>query len=92
VWKIRLLRQVSAVCHPKTWPLTSKENSIPMRKRGRPKGSKDKGLRKRRQKATGGGDTTELATKKASMPTVQASKALGSLKYIGFDISSMVGG
>ena len=28
------------------------------RKRGRPKGSKDKELRKRRQKATGGGDTT----------------------------------
>ncbi|KAN0081898.1 hypothetical protein V8E54_003196 [Elaphomyces granulatus] len=27
------------------------------RKRGRPKGSKDKELRKRRQKATGGGDT-----------------------------------
>jgi len=27
-------------------------------KRGRPKGSKDKELRKRRQKATGGGDTT----------------------------------
>jgi hypothetical protein len=63
-----------------------------MRKRGRPNGSKDKELRKRRQKATGGGDTTELATKKASMPTVQASKALESHKYIGFDISSMVGG
>ena len=91
-WKIRLLsRQVSAVCHPKTWPLSSKENLIPMRKRGRPNGSKDKELRKR-QKATGGGDTTELATKKASMPTVQASKALESHKYIGFDISSMVGG
>ena len=28
------------------------------KKRGRPKGSKDKELRKRRQKATGGGDTT----------------------------------
>ncbi|KAN0087125.1 hypothetical protein V8E54_000813 [Elaphomyces granulatus] len=28
------------------------------RRRGRPKGSKDKELRKRRQKATGGGDTT----------------------------------
>ncbi|KAN0074787.1 hypothetical protein V8E54_007398 [Elaphomyces granulatus] len=28
------------------------------RQRGRPKGSKDKELRKRRQKATGGGDTT----------------------------------
>ncbi|KAN0075726.1 hypothetical protein V8E54_006996 [Elaphomyces granulatus] len=38
---------------------------------------------KRRQKATGGGDTTELATRKASMPTVQASKALESLKYKG---------
>jgi hypothetical protein len=75
MWEIRFLRQVSAVCHPKTWPLSSKENSIPMRKRGRPKGLKDKELRKRGQKATGGGDTTELATKKASMPTVQASKA-----------------
>jgi hypothetical protein len=32
--------------------------TIQPRKRGRPKGSKDKELRKRRQKATGGGDTT----------------------------------
>ncbi|KAN0067977.1 hypothetical protein V8E54_013905 [Elaphomyces granulatus] len=32
--------------------------SYDSRKRGRPKGSRDKELRKRRQKATGGGDTT----------------------------------
>src|ERR1700722_10267514 len=66
-WNIRLLsRQVSAVCHPKTWPLSSKENSIPMRKRGRPNGSKDKELMKR-QKATSGGDTTELATDRTAV-------------------------
>jgi hypothetical protein len=53
-----------------------------------------KGQRTQEEEAEGywWSDTTELATKKASMPTVQASKALESHKYIGFDISSMVGG
>ena len=59
-----------------------------MRKRGRPNGSKDKELRKRRQKAV----IPELATKKASIPTIQTSKTLKSHKYIDVNISSMVGG
>jgi len=54
------------------------------RKRGRPKGSKDKELRKRRQKATGGGDT--MATEEGIYAYCTW---LGSLKCIGFDISSM---
>ena len=49
-----------------------------------PEGLKGQRAQEEEAEATGGGDTTELATKKASMPTVQASKALESLKYIGF--------
>jgi hypothetical protein len=57
-----------------------------------PEGLKGQRAQEEEAEATGGGDTTELATKKAYMPTVQASKALEWHKYIGFDISSMVGG
>ncbi|KAN0079684.1 hypothetical protein V8E54_004898 [Elaphomyces granulatus] len=52
------------------------------RKRGRPKGSKDKEPRKRRQKATGGGVILRpLAAKKSSMPTVH--------RFKGFMIAQM---
>ena len=51
------------------------------RKRGRPKGSKDKELRKR-QKAT------VVILRPLARHLYIASKALGSLKCIGFDISS----
>jgi hypothetical protein len=55
---------------------------------------KDKEPGKRRQKVTGGGDTTSTDNYEGvyAYCTYIASKALESLKYIGFDISSMVGG
>jgi len=56
------------------------------RKRGRPKGSKDKQLKKRRQNATGGGDTMAGWQLRRHLCLLYiASEALESLKYIGFD-------
>jgi hypothetical protein len=64
------------------------------RKRGCLKGSKDKEFKKRRQKATGDGDTTatgnyEIEGIYASLYI--ASRALESLKYLGFNILSVIG-